>query len=214
MHEREKSDPAIRAGKPTNKADATSVADAAEPVEQRAGAEGNASEQSTHRTQGRERVSQALERVRQAARLRKEEKFTALLHHVNVDLLREAFFALKRDAAPGVDGVTWRAYEADLDLKLTDLASRVQRATAEVLNCIFEEDFLGFSHGFRPGRGQHNALDALCVGITTKKVNFILDADIRSFFDEVSQNWLVRFVEHRIGDPRIIRLVQKWLKAG
>src|SRR5262245_6760197 len=233
MHEREKSDPAIGAGKSANKADATSVADAAEPVEQRAGTEGNASEQSTHRTQGRERVTQwapdkqgenspslsrymtqALERVRKAARLRKEEKFTALLHHINVDLLREAFFALKRDAAPGVDGITWRAYEADLDLKLTDLASRVhrgayralpsrrtyipkadgrqrplavaaledkvvQRATAEVLNCIYEEDFLGFSYGFRPGRGQHNALDALCVGITTKKVNYVLDADIR-----------------------------------
>src|SRR5215470_14318746 len=249
MHEREKSDPAIRAGKPTNKADATSVADAAEPAEQRAGAKGNASEQSTHRTQGRERVSQALERVRKAARQRKEEKFTALLHHINVDVLREAFFALKRDAAPGVDGMTWRAYEADLELKLTDLASRVQRgayralpsrrayipkadgsqrplavaaledklvqrATVEVLNCIYEEEFLGFSYGFRPGRGQHNALDALCVGIDSKKLNFVLDADIRSFFDEVSKEWVVRFVEHRVGDPRIIRLIQKWLKAG
>ena len=249
MHEREKSDPAIGAGKPTNKAEATDVADAAEPVEQRAGAKGNASEQSTHRTQGRERVSQALERVRKAARLRKEEKLTALLHHINVDLLREAFFALKRDAAPGVDGLTWRTYEADLDLKLTDLASRVQRgayralpsrrtyipkadgrqrplavaaledkivqrATVEVLNCIYEVEFLGFSYGFRPGRGQHNALDALCVGITSKKVNFIFDADVRSFFDEVSQEWLVRFVEHRVGDQRIIRLIRKWLKAG
>src|SRR5215468_7180432 len=254
MHEREKSDPAIGAGKPTNKAEASAhaehgVSDAAEPAEQRAGAKGNADEQSTHRTQGRERVSQALDRVRKAARLKKDEKFTALLHHINLDLLREAFFALKRDAAPGVDGVMWRTYEADLDLKLTDLASRVhrgayralpsrrtyipkadgrqrplavaaledkivQRATVEVLNCIYEEEFLGFSYGFRPGRGQHNALDALCVGITSKKVNYILDADIRSFFDEVSQNWLVRFVEHRIGDPRIIRLIQKWLKAG
>src|SRR5499425_3873073 len=234
MHEREKSDPAIRAGKPTNKADATSVADAAEPAEQRAGAKGNASEQSTHRTQGRERVSQALERVRKAARLRKEEKFTALLHHVNIDLLREAFFALKRDAAPGLDGMTWRAYEADLDLKLTDLASRVhrgayralpsrrtyipkadgrqrplavaaledkvvQRATVEVLHCIFEEDFLGFSYGFRPGRGQHNALDGLWLGIMTKKVELVFDRDIRLFFDQGSQEWLVRFVEHRIG---------------
>src|SRR5499425_836630 len=254
MHEREKSDPAKRAGKPTNKAEASAhaehgVSDAAELVEQRAGAKGNADEQSTHRTQGRERVSQALDRVRKAARLKKDEKFTALLHHLNLDLLREAFFALKRDAAPGVDGGPWRTYEADLDLKLTNLPSRVhrgayralpsrrtyipkadgrqrplavaaledkivQRATADVLNCIFEEDFLGFSYGFRPGRGQHNALDALCVGITTKRVNFILDADIQSFFDEVSQNWLVRFVEHRIGDPRIIRLIQKWLKAG
>jgi RNA-directed DNA polymerase len=254
MHEREKSDPAIGAGKPTNKAEASAhaehgVSDAAELVEQRAGAKGNANEQSTHRTQCRERVSQALERVRQAARLRKKEKFTALLHHVNVDLLREAFFALKRDAAPGVDGVTWRAYEADLDLNLTDLASRVQRgayralpsrrtyipkadgrqrplavaaledkvvqrATVAVLNCIYEEEFLGFSYGFRPGRGQHNALDALCVGITSKKVNFIFDADVRSFFDDVSKEWVVRFVEHRVGDPRIIRLIQKWLKAG
>ena len=249
MHEREKSDPAIGAGKPTNKVEAPSVADAAEPVEQRAGAEGNASEQSTHRTQGRERVSQALDRVRRAARLRKKEKFTALLHHVNVDLLREAFFALKRDAAPGVDGMTWPTYEADLDLNLTDLAPRVQRgayralpsrrtyipkadgrqrplavaaledkivqrAIVAVLNCIYEEEFLGYSYGFRPGRGQHDALDTLCVGITSKKVNFVLDADIRSFFDEVSQNWLVRFVEHRIGDPRIIRLIRKWLKAG
>jgi RNA-directed DNA polymerase len=249
MHEREKSDPAIRAGKPTNKAEATSVAKAAESVEQRAGAKGNVSEQSTHRTQGRERVSQALDRVRKAAKLRKKEKFTALFHHINADLLQEAFYALKRNAAPGVDGTTWRTYEADLDLKLTDLHSRVhrgtyralpsrrtyipkadgrqrplavaaledkivQRATVEVLNCIFEEDFLGFSYGFRPGRGQHNALDALCVGITSKKVNFILDADVRSFFDEVSQQWLVRFVEHRIGDRRMIRLIQKWLKAG
>jgi RNA-directed DNA polymerase len=250
MHEREKSDPAIGAGKPTNKAEARSVADAAEPVEQRAGTEGNASEQSTHRTQGRERVSQALERVRKAVRLRKKEKLTALLHHINVDLLREAFFALERDAAPGVDGMTWRTYEADLDLNLIDLASRVhrgayralpsrrtyipkadgkqqrplavaaledkivQRATVAVLNCIYEEEFLGFSYGFRPGRGQHDALDALCVGITSKKVNFIFDADVRSFFDEVSQEWLVRFVEHRVGDPRIIRLIRKWLKAG
>jgi len=160
-----------------------------------------------------------------------------------------AFFALKRDAAPGVDGLTWQTYEADLDRNLTDLHSRVhrgayralpsrrtyipkadgrqrplavaaledkivQRATVAVLNCIYEEDFLGFSYGFRPKRGQHDALDALCVGITTKRVNFIFDADVRSFFDEVSQSWLIRFVEHRVGDPRIIRLIRKWLKAG
>src|SRR5215472_3650323 len=210
MHDREKSHSAIGAGKPTNKAGSP----AAEPVEQRAGTKRNANEQSTHRTQGWVRVTQALDRVRQAARQRKDEKFTPLFHHLSVDLFREAFFALKRDAAPGVDGVTWRTYEADLDLKLTDLASRVhrgayralpsrrtyipkadgrqrplavaaledkivQRATAEVLSCIFEEDFLGLSYGFRPGRGQHNALDALCVGITSKKVNYILDADIR-----------------------------------
>jgi RNA-directed DNA polymerase len=248
MNDREKSHSAVVAEKPTNNAPAT-IADAAEPVEPRAGTKRNASERSTHRTQGRERVSQVLDRVRKAARQRKKEKFTALLHHVSVDLLRESFFALKRDAAPGVDGMTWEDYEADLEPNLTDLHARVQRgayralpsrrtyipkadgrqrplavaaledkivqrATVAVLNCIYEEDFLGFSYGFRPGRGQHDALDALCVGITSKKVNFIFDGDVRSFFDEVSQSWLVRFVEHRVGDPRIIRLIRKWLKAG
>jgi len=245
MHGREKSDSAIVAVKPTNKA----VPTAAEPVEPRAGAKGSARQQSTHRTQGRERVAQALERVRQAARQRKKERFTALLHHISIDCLRMAFFALKRDAAPGVDGLTWPTYEADLDRNLTDLHERVhrgayralpsrrryipkadgkqrplavaaledkivQRATAAVLNAIYEEDFLGFSYGFRPKRGQHNALDALVVGITSRRVNFIFDADVASFFDSVSKDWLVRFVEHRIGDLRIIRLIQKWLKAG
>ena len=221
MHDREKSDPAIVAEKPTNKAGRP----AAESAEPRVGAEGNASWQSTHRTQGRERVSQALERVRQVARQRKKEKFTALLHHVGVDLLGMAFFALKRDAAPGVDGLTWRTYEADLDRNLTDLHERVhrgayralpsrrtyipkadgkqrplavaaledkivQRATVAVLNAIYEEDFLGFSYGFRPKRGQHDALDALAVGIGTKRVNFILDADVASFFNSVSkESW-------------------------
>src|SRR5580693_7722010 len=217
MHGREKSDSAIVAGKPTNKA----VPTAAEPVEPRAGAKGNARRQSTHRTQGRERVAQALERVRQAARQRKKERFTALLHHISIDCLRMAFFALKRDAASGVDGLTWPTYEADLDRNLTDLHERVhrgayralpsrrtyipktdgkqrplavaaledkivQRATVAVLNAIYEEDFLGFSYGFRPKRGQHDALDALAVGIGTKRVNFILDADVASFFGSVS----------------------------
>jgi RNA-directed DNA polymerase len=194
-------------------------------------------------------VSQALERVRQAARQRKKEKFTALLHHISVDCLRMAFVALKRDAASGVDGLTWPTYEADLDRNLTDLHERVhrgayralpsrrvyipkpdgqqrplavaaledkivQRATVAVLNTIYEEDFLGFSYGFRPGRGAHDALDALVVALKSRKVNFILDADIQSFFDTVNQEWLIRFLEHRIGDRRIIRLVQKWLKAG
>src|SRR6202047_818608 len=245
MHGREKSDSAIVAVKPTHKA----VPTAAEPVERRAGSKGNARQQSTHRTQGRERVAQALGRVRQAARQRKKERFTALLHHISIDCLRMAFFALKRDAASGVDGLTWPTYEADLDRNLTDLHERVhrgayralpsrrtyipkadgkqrplavaaledkivQRATAAVLNAIYEEDFLGFSYGFRPKRGQHNALDALVVGITSRRVNFIFDADVASFFDSVSKDWLVRFVEHRIGDLRIIRLIQKWLKAG
>jgi len=249
MHDREKSHSAIVTAKPTNKAEATSVADATEPVESRAGTKRNAEEQSTHRIQGRVRVTQALDRVRQAARQRRDEKFTALFHHLSVDMLREAFFALKRDAAPGVDGLTWRTYEADLDGNLTDLHSRVQRgayralpsrrtyipkadgrqrplavaaledkivqkATVAVLNCVYEEEFLGFSYGFRPKRGAHDALDALVVGISTRRVNFIFDADVASFFDSVSKEWLVRFVEHRIGDKRIIRLIRKWLKAG
>jgi len=194
-------------------------------------------------------VPQGLDRVRQAARQWKKEKFTALLHHVTTDLLREAFYALKRKAAPGVDGLTWQDYEAGLEDHLQDLHARVhrgayralpvrrryipkpggkqrplgiaaledkiiQRAVVVVLNAIYEEDFLGFSYGFRSKRSQHDALDALAVGICNTPVNWILDADIRSFFDSVSQDWLVRFLEHRIGDKRIIRLVRKWLKAG
>src|SRR5471032_885411 len=245
MYDREKSDLAIVAVKPTIRAGQP----AAELVEPRAGAEGNASQQSTGRAQDRGTVTQALARVRKAAQQRRKEKFTALFHHLSVDLLREAFLVLKRDAAPGMDGLTWQAYAADLDRNLTDLHARVhrgtyrplpsrrtyipksdgkqrplavaaiedkivQRATAAVLNAIYEEEFLGFSYGFRPGRGTHDAMDALLVGITSTKVNWILDADIRSFFDTVSQEWLIKFVEHRVGDRRITRLIQKWLKAG
>ena len=245
MNGREKSDPAIVAMKRANKAGRP----AAEPVERRAGAEGNAGQHSTHRSQSRARVTQALGRVRQAARQGKKEKLTALLHHVNVDTLREAFYALRRKAAPGADGVTWQDYEAGLEPRLEDLHGRVHRgayrpqpsrrtyipkadgqrrplaiaaledkivqgAAVMALNAIYEEDFLGFSYGFRPGRGPHDALDALVVGIADRKVSWILDADIRSFFDTVSQEWLVRFVEHRIGDKRIVRLIQKWLRAG
>jgi RNA-directed DNA polymerase len=245
MHGRGKSDSVIVAMKPANKAEPS----AAESGEPRAGTKGNASQQSTRRTQSRENVSQALDRIRQVARQRKKERFTALFHHISVDLLRTAFFALKRDAAAGVDGLKWQDYEADLERNLEDLHARVQRgayralpsrrqyiskpdgrqrplaiaaledkvvqrATAAVLNGIYEEDFLGFSYAFRPKRGQHDALDALVVGITSKKVNYILDADIKGFFDAVSQTWLVRFLEHRIADPRIIHLIQKWLKAG
>jgi RNA-directed DNA polymerase len=245
MHGREKSDSAIVAAKPPNGAGVP----AEEGVERRAEAEGNAGQDRTLRAQDRESVSQGLERVRHVARRRKKERFTALLHHVSPELLRMAFFALKRQAAPGVDGMTWQTYEADLDRRIEDLHERVhrgayraqparrgfipkadgswrplaiaaledkivQRATAAVLNAIYEEDFLGFSYGFRPGRGAHDALDALAVGITSTKVNCILDADIRSFFDAVSQEWLLRFLNHRIGDRRIIRLIRKWLKAG
>ncbi len=247
MHDREKSDSAIVAAKPTNNASGPHRGGGAGGA--KGGDQEEHGEQSAYRTQSRAHASQALDRVRKAARQRKKERFTALSHHLTIDRLREAFLALKRKSAPGVDGLTWQAYAADLDRNLTDLHARVhrrayralpsrrvwipksdgrqrplavaaledkivQRAVVAVLNCVYEEDFLGFSYGFRPGRGQHDALDALAYGITTKRVSFILDADIRSFFDEVSQSWLVRFVEHRIGDPHIVRLIQKWLKAG
>ena len=245
MDDHEKSDSVVVATKPTNKAGQP----AAEPVERRTGTERNAVEGSMCRTQGRESVSQALDRVRQAVKRRKKEKLTALFHHLSVDLLREAFFALKRDAAPGVDGLTWEEYQIDLEPRLIDLHARlhrgayrarpsrrrmipkpdgrerplavaaledkiVQKATVAVLNVIYEEEFLGFSYGFRPKRGPHDALDALIVGITRRKVTFIFDADIRSFFCTVSQSWLARFLEHRIGDRRILCLIRKWLKAG
>jgi group II intron reverse transcriptase/maturase len=176
-------------------------------------------------------------------------KFTALLHHLTVDLLRESFYALKRKAAPGIDGVTWREYQTGLEDRLIDLHGRVhrgayrakpsrrayirkddgrerplgiaaledkivQQAVVTLLNAIYEEDFLGFSYGFRPGRSQHQALDALSVALTGKHVNYILDADIRGFFDSISHDWMLKFVQHRVADRRILRLIQKWLKAG
>ena len=214
----EKSDSAIVARKPTNNAGRP----VAEPVERRAETEGNAGQQRTRRAQDRASVSQALDRIRQAARHRRKERFTALFHHISPEMLRTAFFALKREAAPGVDGLMWRAYAADLDHRIEDLHARVhrgayralpsrrryipkadgsqrplavaaledkivQRATAAVLNAIYEEEFLGFSYGFRPRRSQHDALDALVVGISSWKVNYILDADIRSFLETASQ---------------------------
>src|SRR6478736_4083610 len=244
-HGHEKSDSAIVAVKPANKA----VQPAAELVEPRAGTKGNAEQQSTYRTQSRESVSQALDRIRKVAKERKKEKFTALFHHINIDLLEEAFYELKENAAPGVDRLTWKDYEAAFERNIEDLHNRVQRgayralpsrrvyipkpdgrqrplavtaledkivqrAVVAVLSAIYEEDFLGLSYGFRPNRGAHDALDALVVGISSTKVNWIVDADIRSFFDEISQSWIIRFLKHRIGDPRIIRLIQKFLKAG
>src|SRR3984885_8933999 len=224
-------------------------ASSAESREGRPSIKENAGQPSTHSTQSGERVSQGLAGVRKAARENKEMRFTALLHHLTVDLLRESFYSLKRKAAPGVDGVTWQEYETGLEDRLTDLHGRVhrgayralpsrrvyiekedgrkrplgvaaledkivQQAVVTVLNQIYEEDFLGFSYGFRPGRGQHDALDALTVGLRRKKVNWVLDLDVRGFFDNVSHEWLVKFVEHRVADRRIIRLIQKWLKAG
>ena len=178
----------------------------------------NTHQLSTHSTQREDRVSQGLAGVRKAARARKEMKFTALLHHLTVTLLRDSFYALRRKAAPGVDGVTWQEYETGLEGRLADLHSRVhrgayraqpsrrvyipkpdgrqrplgvaaledkvvQQAVVTILNQIYEEDFRGFSYGFRPGRSQHQALDALYVAITRKKVNWILDCDIRGFFE-------------------------------
>jgi RNA-directed DNA polymerase len=209
----------------------------------------NTHQSSTLSTQSEVRVSQGLAGVRKAAREGKELKFTALLHHLTVDLLKEGFYALKRKASPGVDGVTWQEYETDLEDRLVDLHSRVhrgayqarpsrrvyipkpdgrqrplgvaaledkvvQQAVATILNQIYEEDFRGFSYGFRPGRSQHQALDALYVAITRKKVNWMLDCDIRGFFDSLSHDWLLKFVQHRVADRRILRLIQKWLKAG
>lgn len=225
--------------------------DSSESAESREGsnrAKENAVEARTVRAQQRGAVSQGLDRVRQAAR-RKAGKFTSLLHHVTPDLLRRSFHTLKRQAAAGVDGVTWHEYEQGLEDRLADLHGRVRRgayraqpsrrvyipkpdgrqrplgiaaledkivqqAVVTVLNCIYEERFLGFSYGFRPRRSTHDALDALTVGITTRRVNWILDADIRGFFDQIDHEWLLKFLEHEIADRRILGLIRKWLKAG
>jgi RNA-directed DNA polymerase len=221
----------------------------AEAMEGRGPAKGNAVKQNAPRTQRRAGAPSALDRVRQAARRNKETKFTALFHHITIDRLRAAYLALKRRAAPGVDGVTWEQYGASLEVNLQELHERLQRgayrarpsrrafipkpdgrqrplgiaaledkvvqgAVVEVLNAIYEEDFLGFSYGFRPKRNQHQALDALAVAILRNKVNWVLDADIRGFFDAIAHGWLVKFLEHRIADRRILRLIQKWLSAG
>jgi RNA-directed DNA polymerase len=255
MHGHEKSDSVIVAVKPANKAvhpaaeQSAAEPVAAEPAEPRAETKGNADQQTMLWAQSQTSMPHALERIREAARERKKEKFISLFHHISVDLLEDAFYELKVDAAPGVDRLMWKDYEAELERNLEDLHNRVQsgayrarpsrrvyipkpdgrqrplavaaledkivqRAVVALLNAIYEEEFLGFSYGFRPGRSTHDALDALCVGIHSMKVSFILDADIRSFFDEISQEWLVRFLEHRIGDRRIIRLIRKWLSAG
>jgi len=211
--------------------------------------EENTHQSSTHPTQSGARVSQGLAGVRRAAREGKETKFTALLHHLTVDLLRESFYALKRKAAPGVDGVTWQEYEARLEGRLLDLHGRVhrgayrakpsrrvfipkpdgrqrplgvaaledkvvQQAVATILNQIYDGDFRGFSYGFRPGRSQHQALDALTFALKRRKVSYVLDADIRGFFDHLDHGWMMKFVQHRVADPRMLRLIQKWLKAG
>ena len=239
----EKSDVPIVPEKPPNKGQP------AEVVEERGAAKRNAEEPPADRTQSREKESKGLEGIREAARSDGRVKFTALLHHITPSLLVESFYDLKRDAAVGVDGVTWREYEDVLYTRVHELhrevhtgayraqASRrvyipktdgnmrpigiaaledkiVQQAVVKVLSMIYEEDFLGFSYGFRAGRGQHDALDALAVGIGSRKVNWILDADIKAFFDTIDHKWMMQFLEHRIADRRILRLIRKWLKAG
>ncbi len=245
MNDHEKSDRLIVPVKPSNKPGKPG----AEMVEGRGLPEGNAASETRPGRSAGLGVSSDLDRVRQAARKDKDVRFTALLHHVSVDRLRDAYRAIRPDAAAGVDDVTWGDYGLDLEANLCDLHARVQqgsyrakpsrrvyipktdgrlrplgiasledkivqRAVVEVLSAIYEQDFLGFSYGFRPGRSQHDALDALATGITRKKVGYVLDADIRDFFTTLDQSWLLKFIEHRIADKRILRLIQKWLAAG
>ena len=246
MNDMQESDSGVVATKSTNKGERSP----AESMERRTGPKGNLESQSTRRTQDRESVSQAADRIRQFVEREPRKRLTTLLHHVTVEALRWAFFELKKDAAAGADGMTWGMYEEGLEGRLADLHDRVHsgayRATPSrrvnipkpdggtrplgvaaiedklvqkavtkiILTPIYEAEFPGFSYGFRPGRGAHNALDALAVGIERRKINWIVDADIRGFFDNVSRDWLVRFLEHRIADKRVIRLIVKWLNAG
>ena len=241
----EKSDSVILPMKPSNKEGLPS----AEMVEGRTLPEGNSDQTAAVRTQCREAASNGLMAVRQAARTRKDVRFSALLHHITVELLEQSYFALKRKAAPGIDGVRWQAYGEGLNESLKELHQRihrgsyrakparrtmipkadgterplsilcledkiVQQAVVSVLKAIYEPEFLGFSYGFRAGRSQHDALDALSTGIYRKRVNWVLDADIQGFFDAMSHDWLLRFLRHRIADRRLLRLITKWLKVG
>ena len=245
MNDSEKSDGRVVPAKSPNEAGSP----AEEAVEGRRSAKGNTEQQNAPRTQRRTSAPNALDRVREAATRDRKKQFSALRPHVTIDRLREAFLALKRKAAAGVDGITWREYGQDLEARLADLHARVcrgayrakpsrrvyipkpdgrkrplgiaaledklvQRAIVGVLNAIYESAFVGFSYGFRPGRSQHHALDALATAISRKKVNWVLDADIRGFFDAIDHGWMVRFLEHRVADKRVLRLIQKWLAAG
>ena len=243
-----KSDRPIVPKRPANKAGGAPPV--AEQEEERGLAKGNSGRQNRGRAQDRAALQSALDRIRQLARKEKDLRFTTLWHHVyDVRRLREAFLSMKKDAAAGVDGVTWSEYAENLEENLRDLSGRlargayrakpvrrqyipkaggrmrplgiptledkiVQRSTAEVLSAIYEQNFLGFSYGFRPGRGPHDALDAVTVGIVRRKVSWVLDADIRGFYDAVDHDWLLKFVGHRIGDERVLRHVKKWLNAG
>ncbi len=244
-HAGEKSDEVIVPEKRPNKGSLLP----AEAVEGRTSPKGNSRQATAVRTQSRAAASAGLAAVRQAARQSKDVRFTALLHHLTVELLERSYFALKRHSAPGIDGVTWQAYGENLEENLPELHARihrgsyrarparrshipkpdgterplsilcledkiVQQAVVHVLEAIYEVDFLGFSYGFRPGRGQHDALDALHAGIYRKPVNWVLDADIQGFFDAMSHRWMLRFLRHRIQDKRILRLISKWLNVG
>ena len=245
MHERGKSDSPVVPAKPPNKA----ASAAAEVVEERGLAKGNTVSATRPGHRAGQGAPNGLDRVRHVARRDKEARFTALLHHVDLDRLRAAYRAIRPAAAPGVDGVTWEAYGQDLEANLQDLHRRLHagsyratpsrrsyipkadgrlrplgiatvedkilhRAVVEVLNAIYEVDFRGFSYGFRPGRNPHHALDALAAGVVRKNVNWVLDADIRDFFTKLDQGWLGKFLEHRIADQRVLRLIRKWLNAG
>jgi group II intron reverse transcriptase/maturase len=242
-----KSDKSKVAAKFPNKTDAKPGAEEMEPRDL---PKGNPAKQNIDRIQSRKNVQNAFERVRQAAQKDRRLRFNSLFHQVySLDTLRCSFMSLKKDAAPGVDGQTWRHYEENLEEYIQDLSKRlaqggyrakpvrrvyipkedgrqrplgvttledkiVQRALVEVLNAIYETDFLGFSYGYRPGKRQHDCLDALYVGQLTRKINYVLDCDIRGFFDTISHEWMIKFIEHRIADKRIIRLIKKWLNAG
>ena len=253
MKGRRKSDRPVVATKPANKAGVMATdanAPVAEGVERRGLAKGKPPRQNTNRVLDREVVQSALGRIRQAAVKDKKVRFTSLMHHIyHLSQLREAYYGLKRDAAPGVDGETWRQYGEHLESNLADLSARlrrgayrakpvrrtfitkddgrlrplgvtaledkiVQRATVEVLKGIYETDFLGFSYGYRPGKSPHHALDALYTALLTRKVRWVLDGDISSFFDGLDHDWLVKFIEHRVADQRVVRLIRKWLNAG
>ena len=240
MNDREKSDGLVVPGKSPNEEEA---------MEGRSPMVRNSDQPNAVRTQSREAASNGLERVREAARRHDGAKFTALLHHITKERLQQSYMKLKRNAAAGVDGVSWRQYGEALEKNLTDLLGRIHRgayraqpgrrsyipksdgsrrplgiatiedkivqaAVAEVLGVIYEEEFYGFCHGFRPKRGPHDALDALVTVLEKRKVNWILDADIRGFFDAVDHGWLQKMIEHRIGDRRMVRLIMKWVKAG
>src|SRR6266567_548584 len=245
------SDSPVVPTKPANKparGEAAHTQAEAESVEERGLAKGNTESAACSGHWAGNRAPRALDRVRQVAKRDKEARLTALLHHVSAESLRAAYWRLRRQAAPGQDGVTWADYGQNLEANLQDLHDRIHRgayrpkpsrrvyipkadgrlrplgiaatedkivqsAVVEVLNAIYEEDFLGFSYGFRPGRKPHDALDALTTGLRRKKVGWVLDADIRDFFTCLDHGWLMKFLEHRIGDPRVLRLIQKWLKA-